>query len=153
LQQTFVNFPREGSILALRRVADTVFAAPAHFTDHAVEIFADLLHEPAMMQSVEQPEAHALAEPGPLHHVTEPQVLSGMMKRPEDLRGVNERLDDVEVVLVGHLEFYIAQHRANRDARIWPPGRQVTFLTGKQPGISEDRGEVPAGSDTHLLQI
>ena len=88
--QALVHFARERGVLALRRVSDAVAAALVHLADEPVEIFAHLLHEAAMVQRVEQPEAHALAEGGPLDDIAQPQGLARALESGQNLRRVDQ---------------------------------------------------------------
>ena len=55
----------ERGVLALRGVSDPVQPPAAHLRRQAVVILADLVQKPALVQRVEQAEAHPLVEAGP----------------------------------------------------------------------------------------
>jgi hypothetical protein len=59
--------------------------------------FVDLFHEPAVMQRVEEPEAHDLAETRSFDHVAQAQYLSRRLKRLQNRGGVQERLDEIAI--------------------------------------------------------
>ena len=92
------HLARERAVLSLGRVADPVALAPPDLGGEPVAVAVDLLQEAAVVQRVEQPEAHALAEARAVHDVAQAQRLAAVLERPQHLRGVDERLDDVELM-------------------------------------------------------
>ena len=50
------------------------------------------------MERVQQAEAHALAESRAVHHVPQPQRVAHVLEGAEHLRGVHDRLDQVDVL-------------------------------------------------------
>jgi hypothetical protein len=58
-------------------------------------ILADLIQKPALVERVEQPEAHSFVKSGARHDVTKAQNISRGLKCLQDASRVHERLDQV----------------------------------------------------------
>src|SRR5262249_32300757 len=97
-----VHFAREGTVLALRGVSDAIPFAGANLGGQTVPAIVEFFHEAAVMERVEQAEAHAVAQARALHHVAKAQNFSGRLKRLQDFRRVDERLDDVRPGAIDH---------------------------------------------------
>ena len=50
------------------------------------------------MERVQQAEAHALAEPGAVHDVAQPERVAHVLEGAEHLRRVHDRLDQVDIL-------------------------------------------------------
>ena len=85
-KQPRVHLTGKRAVLPLRRVPD---AEPLPRPDHrheAVVLLVDFFHEPAVMQRVEQPEAHPFSEPGPLDDVAQAEHLRRATGTPAESR-------------------------------------------------------------------
>ena len=80
-RQPGTDFAVERGFLPLRGVAEAVQPAAANLRRQAVVVLDDLVQKAALVQRVEQPEAHALVEVGALHHVAQPQNVAGRLER------------------------------------------------------------------------
>ena len=96
--QALADFVGERAVLPLAGVADPVFLAPADLAGEPIAVVLDLLDEAAVAQRVEQPEAHALGEPGAVHDVAQAQRLPRLLERPQHLRSVHQRFHEIELV-------------------------------------------------------
>ena len=96
--QALADFVGEGAVLALAGVADPVFLAAPDLAGETIAVVLDLLDEAAVAQRVEQPEAHALGEAGAVHDVAQAQRFPWLLKRPQHLRSVHQRLHEIQLV-------------------------------------------------------
>ena len=97
-KQPGVHLAGKRAVLPLRRVPD---AEPLSRPDHrheAVMLVVDLLHEPAVMQRVEQAKAHPLSEPGALHDIAQAEIFAGRLERLQNRGGMHQRLHEIAVV-------------------------------------------------------
>ena len=93
-----MNLVRERAVLPLPCISESVLLAPPDLHRETVAIVFDLLDESAVAKGVEQAEAHPLREAGTVHDVPKPKRFAGTLKRAEDLRPMNERLHEIELV-------------------------------------------------------
>ena len=115
-QQALVDFAREGAVLlALRGIADAIALAAADFGGQAIAVRVDLLDQAAIVQRVEQAEAHPLGEAGAIHHVAQAERFAGRLERAQDLGGVDQRLHQIGVAARPRLQ------RVERGASSAPP--------------------------------
>ena len=99
--QPGVHFAREGAVLTLGRVTDAEALVGANLDNETIMPFVDLLDEPALVERVQEPEAHALAVSGSLDDVAQAQHVAWRVERLENLRGVHQRLHDVRIAGFG----------------------------------------------------
>ncbi len=111
-QQARAHLARERARLALVGVADAVAPAAPDLGGELVAVALDALEEAAVVQRVQQPEAEPLGEARALHHVAQPQRLSGMTERPQHVGRVQQRLDEVAVAIApgGRPSFTLVVH-------------------------------------------
>ena len=78
------------------------FPRPDHGHEAVVPL-VDFFHEPAVMQRVEQPEAHPFPEPGALDDIAQAEHFAGRLERLQNRGGVHQRLHEIAIVSsVGH---------------------------------------------------
>ena len=97
--QAIAHFAVERGVLPLRRIADAVEPPPPDFARQPVVIFADLIQETALVERVEQAEAHALVEAGARHHIAQSQHVAGRLKCLQHARSMHQALDQIPVVI------------------------------------------------------
>ena len=94
----------ERDVLPLGRVADAVALATPHLGDQAEAARIHLGEQAAVVQRMQQPKTHPLAEARTRHHVAEAERLARRLEGAEDLGRVYDRLDDVGLPeWLGHL--------------------------------------------------
>ena len=102
-KQPGVHLTGKRAVLPLGRIPD---AKPPPRPDHghkAVVSLVDFFYEPAVMQRVEQPEAHPFPVTGPLDDVAQAEHFTRRLKRLQNRGGVHQRLHEIAVVSsVGH---------------------------------------------------
>jgi hypothetical protein len=62
-------------------------------------ILADLIEKAALMQSVQQAEAHALVVAGAFDDIAQAEDLAGLLENFQDPGGVDQRFDRVPAVV------------------------------------------------------
>src|SRR5258707_3202710 len=92
----------ERSVLSLCGVSDPVESPSPHLARQAIVILADLIEESALMQRVEQAEAHPLVERGARDHIAQAQYVARRLEGLEHSRCVDQALDQIPA-MVGSL--------------------------------------------------
>ena len=91
------------AVLTLAGVTDSVALPAPDLADRTVLSSVDLLQQSAVTESMQEPEAHALAEACAFNDISKPQQLSRRLEGPENLGRVHDRLDDIGLTLrLGH---------------------------------------------------
>ncbi len=100
-QQPRMHLAGKRAVLPLRRIPDPEAPVRSNLDHQAIVPFVDLVDEAALMEGVQQPEAHPLAVSRALDDVAQTQDITRRVERLEDFRGVDQRLYDVRVVRSG----------------------------------------------------
>src|SRR5216684_2683497 len=77
--QSGVDLARKRAVLSLRGIADAEALTRSNFRHNPISALIYLLHEAAMMERVQQPEAHPLPIPGSLDDVAKAEHLAGRL--------------------------------------------------------------------------
>jgi hypothetical protein len=101
-----MHFTGKRGVLALCGVANPIAPSPKDLGGETVPGAVDFLDQPTVMKCVEEAEAEPLSVSGAFNHIAQAKDLAMRPERPQDLRGVNDRLNEVGTAhLAGWLSF------------------------------------------------